>query len=114
MKAAELKESEADFATWIENTLDLRRWTWYHVYDSRRDKAGFLDYVAVKGVWVFFIEIKGYEKSGRRGKLTNSQIAWKALLTPDECPVPTCQAIHVESFAWWPEDRDEAWKILSR
>jgi hypothetical protein len=109
-----MKEAEADFATWVEGVLDLHHWTWYHVYDSRRDKPGFLDYVCVKGVWVRFIEIKGYEKSGRRGKLTPAQIDWKELLTPAECPVSTCESIHVESHAWWPEDRDKAWEVLSR
>ncbi len=103
---------EASFASFVEDSFDQFGWKWYHVYDSRRDKPGFQDYVAVRGVWVYFIEVKGIDVRGDRGRLSNAQLAWRDVLTPDECPVPECKAIHAESFVWWPDDWNDVLEAL--
>ena len=105
-------ELEPDFATFVEMLLTLKGYQWYHTYNSKRSREGFQDYVAVKGVWVYFIELKGVDGQGRPGKLEPAQIVWRDALTPEECPVSTCKAIHASSFVWWPWMRDEIMETL--
>lgn len=105
---------EASFASFIEQTLSLYHYTWYHTKDSRGSREGFPDYVAVnmEGTMVFFIEIKGEDAQGRPGKLTPSQEAWGAALASHR-PHVGCPALHARWYSWWPEDQDAAFKVLS-
>ncbi len=105
---------EKSFATFVEDNFELFNWKWYHVTRTDvRDKAGFPDYVAVRGRRVLFIEIKGVNARGDKGRVSKEQVAWHMALEGDWIPkYDECQATHVEVFVWWPEDSDRILKVL--
>lgn len=53
-----MKESEADFQTWVKETALTAGWLYYHTHDSRHSDEGFPDLVLLKGAASMFIELK--------------------------------------------------------
>jgi len=96
-----VKESEADFARWFGDWLNLRGHLFYHTFDSQHSAAGFPDYVIVtKGVdaRLVFAELKA-----ENGKLTPAQLRWYTVLAHAGQDV----------YVWRPGDRDEIMRILA-
>lgn len=90
--------TEADFQRTITDLLDLGHWRWFHDADSRRNKAGLPDLIAVRRGRLLFIELK---KMG--GKVSASQQEWL-----DELG----QVSSVGAHLWFPNDFDQAKEIL--
>ena len=97
--ARQVRISEADFASWLEDFLRVHNWLFYHTRRSDRSVKGFPDYVCVRGEEVVFLEIKGDD-----GKLTKEQAEWVQALK---------QVKHVRAAAAWPSDRDTIEKDLA-
>jgi hypothetical protein len=74
--------TEAQWQKLITDYADAHGWLWYHVTDSRKDKAGFPDLVLVRER-VIFAELK---RSG--GRTTTDQDTWlSALRATDQVEV---------------------------
>ena len=97
--ARQVRITEADFASWLEDFLRVHNWLFYHTRRSDKSVKGFPDYVCVRGEDAVFIEIKG-----EGGKLTKEQDEWMRALK---------QVKHVRAAAAWPSDRDTIEKDLA-
>lgn len=99
--ATKPKETEADFATWFEDWLNLRGHLFYHTFDSRHSAAGFPDYAIVtRGVTgrLVFAELKAED-----GKVSAAQLRWIAAL------INAGEGV----YTFRPSDRDQIMRILS-
>jgi len=90
-----VKESEKQFASYVEDLLDLHGWRWYHTFDSRRSHEGFFDYVAMRRGMVLFIEIKT-----ETGRVRPEQVVWGEEAMDVEAANPL-----VFYYLWRPSDR---------
>ena len=97
--ARQVRISEADFASWLEDFLRVHNWLFYHTRRSDRSVKGFPDYVCVRGEEVVFLEIKG-----EGGVVSKEQEEWLRALK---------QVKHVRAAAAWPSDRDTIEKDLA-
>ena len=68
--------TEAELFETVRGLLNIYRWLWVHHYNSQRSNPGFPDIVAVRDSRVLFLEIKGYEKTGKLGTLSPHQQDW--------------------------------------
>lgn len=69
--------TEAELQSAVTDMLDIYGWQWHHETDSRKSRAGFPDIIAVHPTGRFLlIELKGYDKRGRLGKVTDGQRQW--------------------------------------
>lgn len=73
--------SERDFQRQVNNLLERYGYEWYHVHDSRRDRAGFLDSFAAgprnaKAPVIVIAELKR-----QSGRVRPQQQVWLTLLT---------------------------------
>lgn len=89
--------AEAPFQEKIENFCDWLRLLNYHVYDSRRDKAGFPDLVIVGPGGTIFAELKS-----TTGKVSAAQQEWHTRLNESGAT----------AYVWRPEDWDDIERIL--
>lgn len=80
MSRAVRAETEAQFASWFEDLLDLKGWRWAHFRPAQTKHGwrtavsgyqGFPDYCCVKGSRVVFVELKA-----EGGKTTPEQLDW--------------------------------------
>lgn len=97
-RALNMAASEREFQGLITDTLDLGRWRWFHDTDSRRNKAGLPDLIAVRAPRLVFIELKKM-----RGQLSPAQEEWLAELA---------RCTSVDAFLWRPDQFDEAREVL--
>ena len=88
--------TEAQWQETITDYLDLCRWRWYHVHDSRRDKAGFLDLWGVRERLVV-IEVKKQD-----GIVSREQWEWLFAL----------ERAGVECHVYRPSDWPEVERVL--
>ena len=113
MTRAQIPETEDEFASKVEELLELGRWEWYHTRRSDRSKKGFPDYVSIRNAGLrgsgarltnelLVFELKGNPASGR-GTLTKDQKKWLHLFAA----VPG-----VKSGVFWPEDWDTLEKLI--
>ena len=103
-----MKESEADFQTWVKDVAQLTGWMVYHTRDSRRSDEGFPDLVMVKGPRCIFAELKAEGENP-----TPAQVLWlEALLIAGRHPLVDDQRLSPEVYIWRPKDRDCIEKIL--
>lgn len=96
-----VRESEADFATWFEDWLNLRGHLYYHTFDSQHSAAGFPDYAIVtKGVAgrLVFAELKAED-----GGITKAQLRWFTSL----------ENAGQRVYVFRPSDRDLIMRVLS-
>lgn len=87
---------------WQERITDLCDWhrlLWYHVTDSRKDKAGFPDLVIVGAKGTIFAELKS-----TTGKVSEKQREWHEKL----------RLSGAEAYIWRPEDWDQVQSVLRR
>lgn len=87
--------NESQFQQKVTDYCDWLRLRWYHVNDSRKDKAGFPDLVIVGPSGVIFAELKSTS-----GKVSAAQNDWWRDLT----------IAGAAAFIWRPED----WHIIDR
>lgn len=119
---------EAEFGTVVENLLDLYGWRWYHAPDNRpvtarsgkryvqRVRAGFLDYIALRGPELLVIELKS-----ARGRLGPGQAEWleawrdfgRYIAAVGEA-AGAAPAPRVDVVLWRPADLDDIHTRLSR
>jgi hypothetical protein len=92
-------ETEASFQASVVRYAELMGWRCFHVYDSRRSRAGFPDLVMVRRPRVIFAELKS-----ERGKLARDQFDWLRAL--DQCGQ--------EVYVWKPSQWQILEKILAR
>lgn len=90
---------EKAFQDMVTELCDWYRLLWYHVTDSRKDKAGFPDLVIVGKTGVAFAELKSTS-----GKVSTAQMDWNQRL----------QLAGAEAYIWRPEDWPTVQKILKR
>ena len=97
---SKIRISEADLTSAFLQLADLYQWHLrYHTLDSRRNAAGFPDWVIIRPPRVLFVELKS--STGRvspEQKFFHDQLA--------QCP-------GVETYIWRPQDRDEMERVLS-
>ena len=113
MTRAQIPETEDEFASKVEELLDLSGWEWYHTRRSDRSKKGFPDYVCIRNAGLrgsgarlsnelLVFELKGNAASGR-GTVSEDQKKWLHLFAG----VPG-----VKSGVFWPEDLDTLAKLI--
>ena len=111
MTRAQIPITEDEFASQVEELLNLSGFEWYHTRRSDRSKAGFPDYVCVRNAGIrgasrknelLVFELKGNPESGR-GKVTEDQKKWLGLFAG----VPG-----VKTGVFWPEDWDALAKLI--
>lgn len=105
--ACPMKETEADFQSWVADTAMLMGWMIYHARpgQDRRGKwvtplmgqPGFPDLVLARGRRLIFAELKSED-----GDVTIEQSSWLAVL--DAGPA--------EAYLWRPSDRRKIMEIL--
>jgi hypothetical protein len=103
---------ESAYGSQLEGLLNLYGWLWYHTHDSRRSKAGFPDYTAVREHELLFIELKG-----PKTRVSAEQRVWLEALTLLSSRIrgETPDDAHVEAHLWrFPQDFDEAHERLAR
>jgi hypothetical protein len=81
--------NETQFQEKVTDLCDWLRLRWYHVNDSRRDKAGFPDLVIVGPHGVVFAELKSSS-----GKVSAAQKEWHDDL----------RLAGSEAYIWRPDD----------
>ena len=90
--ARQVRISEGDFASWLEDFLKVHGWWFYHTRRSTGSVKGFPDYVCVRGEEVVFLEIKG-----DGGVVSKEQ---------EECLQRLKQVKRVRAAVAWPSDRE--------
>lgn len=96
-----LKESEADFARWLEDLCKLYRWTYYHTFNSEHSAGGFTDYVLIRKhpkPRLVFAELKVGSNTP-----TIKQKSWLSLLKNIQ---------GVETYLWYETQKEEIERIL--
>lgn len=103
---AGMKESEADFATWLKDTALTAGWLYYHTFDSRRSDEGFPDVVMIKDVRMIVAELKA---EGQHP--TPKQVIWlEAFRIAGRHPA--ADGLTAEVYLWYPHDRPRIMEIL--
>lgn len=93
---------EAELQSAVTDMLTLYGWKWHHETDSRKSRRGFPDIIAVHPTGrLLLIELKGYDKRGRLGKVTPEQQGW---LEVWHRAGARHDADKITSHAWAPED----------
>jgi hypothetical protein len=92
-------EREKQFQGAVIILARLNGFVSFHVFDSRRNQAGFPDLVLVKPPRLIFAELKS-----SHGRLSLAQGAWLTLLRRVPC---------VEVYVWRPEDKQHIAEVLS-
>lgn len=93
-----LAVSEADFQRTITDMLDAGRYLWFHDHDSRRNRAGLPDIIAVKAPRLIFIECKT-----SKGIVSGPQQEWLDELA---------RCTSVEAHLFRPDDGQRAQEVL--
>ncbi len=103
------RESEGDFATWVEARFAILDFKVAHFRPAKTDKGwrtavscdgkGYPDYNALKPPRCLFVEIKS-----ENGKVSPEQAQWLNSFAGIEV---------VETYLWFPSDREEIEAILS-
>lgn len=88
--------SETSWQSFVTEYADVRRWWWYHTWNSKRSRSGFPDLVFVRER-VVFAELK---REG--GDLTPAQADCRDRLL----------AAGAEWYLWRPSDRAEVVRVL--
>ncbi|MDD5510877.1 MAG: VRR-NUC domain-containing protein [Dehalococcoidales bacterium] len=100
--------TEKEFATAVEDLLNLYSWTWCHYRPAKTDKGwrtplsghkGMPDYIAVKGKRLLMFELKS-----DTGKVSPEQQGWLDALGKTK----------VEVYCWRPDQFNEIVEILTR
>lgn len=95
-----LHASEAEFQRYVEGLADRHGWLWFHDTDSRRNQAGFPDFVATDGRTLVVAELKS-----ERGRLRPRQSMWlEQLATVD----------HLTTEVWRPSDHEYIRRLFGR
>ena len=89
---------EKEFQAMVENIAELRGWTFYHTYDSRRSNPGFPDLQMLRGERQVIAELKS-----QKGRITEIQKDW----------LEKFKLVGAEVFLWRPSDIREIEEILS-
>lgn len=92
-----MRESEADFETWLLDLAKLRGWMAYHTHDSRRSNEGFPDWVLWKPGRLIFAELK----DNKRQPTPEQRLCLGGLQT-----LPDVPGSPVEVYLWRPSDRE--------
>ncbi len=97
-----LKETEADFASWVEGMFEQFGFEFSHTYEqrvyARRSTIGFYDYVAIKVPRFLLVELKS-----ETGKVSPEQRYWLDMGSQIEV---------VETYIWRTSDRPEIEQII--
>lgn len=95
------RETEADFQTFVTGTLDLFGWWWFHDADSRRNREGLADILAIHpgAGRLLFAELKD-----ARRKPTPAQVAFLEMVRLVRHPP--------EARLWRPRDRGDVLATL--
>jgi hypothetical protein len=93
-------QPERDFQRSVCELLDLRGWLWWHDVDSRKNKRGLPDLIAVRGRRLIFAELKS-----AKGTVTDDQLSWLYRLGGLE-------STEVEVYVWRPGQMDEIERVL--
>lgn len=99
-RVVEAQITEAQWRKSVCDLLDAAAWKWHYVHDSRRDKPGLPDLIAVRGVRLLFIELKTMT-----GKIRREQAEWLEALRA---------TAWVEVYVWRPCDMEQIKAILGR
>ena len=93
--------NEAQFATAVEDLLEVKHWLWCHYRPARRKDGswytplsghkGLMDYIATKDGRLLLFELKS-----DKGKMSDDQLIWKCELSM------TSAEIYVWKPADWP------------
>lgn len=89
--------SEREFMDTITAYAKLRRWEWYHTFNSMHSRKGFPDLVLVRDGRLVFAEVKR-----QTGSVSDEQQYWIDLLT----------AAGAEAYVWRPSDWEQVKAVL--
>lgn len=112
---------ESDFASWLEELLDLYGYYWVHFRPARVQRGGqeiyetpftghkgFPDYVMVRNGRLIFAEIKS-----EKGRVSPEQQEWIDVLNLlNRKRLRMNMMSPVEVYLWRPDDRDSIEEIL--
>ncbi len=79
-KKRAMVQSEVSYYPTFEHLLRLHRLEWWHNYNAQRSQPGWPDYTVFGDGWLAFIELKAVRVSGTRGKLSEGQRRYKAVI----------------------------------
>lgn len=96
--------TEAQFQAAVLDLARLRKWIYYHTYDSRHSPAGFPDLVLVRATRIVFAELKT-----NRGRVSVAQSVWLRALQVLEATTAGAVSVHV----WRPADWGTIERILA-
>lgn len=91
--------SEDQLLSYVVDLLELHNWWWFHDQDSRWNKAGLPDLIAIRPPRVVFLELKS-----AKGRIREQQAV--VLRRLEQCP-------GVEVYLWRPMDMDEIARVLA-
>ena len=89
---------EKELQAQVEQIAELRGWTYYHTYDSRRSNPGFPDLQMLRGERQVIAELKS-----QKGKVTDFQKDW----------LEKFKLVGAEVYLWRPSDIRDIEEILS-